>query len=156
VYGPPVVIGVGNEYRRDDGFGPRVVEELRRHDPALNLRVCDGEPTRLIDLWTGAALAVVIDVARAGGAPPGEWFEMLVPDDRLPGEPAVSSHGIGLGATVDLARALDRLPRRLVVLAAVGREFGFGTGLCAPLSTAVGPVAARARHWVVSGCPSGH
>jgi len=153
--GPPVVIGIGNEYRRDDGFGPLVVAALRRSDPALHLRTCDGEPTRLIDLGTGAGLAVVIDVARADGARAGEWFELVLPgDERLPGDLAVSSHGIGLGTTVELARALDRLPRRLVVLAAVGREFGFGTGLCDPLAAAVSPVAGRARQWALGAAPA--
>lgn len=155
--GPTVVIGIGNEYRLDDGFGHLVVAELAR-DPALaevELRTCDGEPTRLLDLWTGAELAVVIDVARAESAHVGEWFELVLPgDDRLPDQPAVSSHGVGLGATVELGQALGRLPRRLVVLAAIGREFGFGTGLCEPLAAAVGPVARRARRWALDADPA--
>jgi hydrogenase maturation protease len=72
-----IVIGVGNEYRRDDGFGPLVIAELsarRARDPRLadvGLCACDGEPTRLLDLWTGADLAVVVDVVRDGGDHPG-------------------------------------------------------------------------------------
>jgi len=150
-----VVIGVGNEYRRDDGFGPFVVTELERlhqSDDALrgvDLRGCDGEPTRLIDLWTGADLAVVVDVARADVTRAGEWFELVLPGaDRLPDEMAVSSHGIGLGSTAELAQALGRLPGRLVVLAAIGRDFGFGVGLSRPLAAAVHPVAGRVRHWL--------
>ena len=57
-----MVIGVGNEFRRDDGAGPAVVAKLR--DPAppgVELVTIDGEPTRLIEAWTGAALAVVVD-----------------------------------------------------------------------------------------------
>jgi Ni,Fe-hydrogenase maturation factor len=51
---------------------------------------------------------------------------------------------ISLGSTVALARALDRLPRRLVVLAVSGSEFGFGQELTPPVGAAVPPVIARA------------
>jgi hydrogenase maturation protease len=61
-----VVIGVGNEYRRDDGAGLTVVTSLRdRVPPGAELVLTDGEPTRLIEVWTGAALAVVFDAVRA-------------------------------------------------------------------------------------------
>jgi hypothetical protein len=53
-----VVIGVGNEFRRDDGAGPAVVAKLRDlASPGVELVTMDGEPTRLIEAWTGAALA---------------------------------------------------------------------------------------------------
>jgi hydrogenase maturation protease len=64
--GQVVVIGVGNEFRRDDGVGPAVVASLRdRVPPGVDLVLTDGEPTRLIEAWTGAVLAVVIDAVRA-------------------------------------------------------------------------------------------
>ena len=63
---PVVVIGVGNEFRRDDGAGPAVVARLRDlAPPGVRLVITDGEPTRLIDAWAGAALAVVVDAVRA-------------------------------------------------------------------------------------------
>jgi hydrogenase maturation protease len=63
---PSVVIGVGNEFRRDDGAGPAVIARLRGLvPPGVDLVVTDGEPTRLIEAWTGAALAVVVDAVRA-------------------------------------------------------------------------------------------
>jgi hydrogenase maturation protease len=147
-----VVIGVGNEYRRDDGFGPRVLAELdalRKHDSALSavdMYVSDGEPARMLDLWTGAELAVVIDAVQAGDEPSGQWLELALHHDTgLPDELAVSSHGIGLGTTVALGKVLDRLPNRLVVLAVFGRDFGFGPDLSAPVASAVRPVTERAR-----------
>jgi hydrogenase maturation protease len=42
-----------------------------------------------------------------------------------------------------LARALDRLPGRLVVLAVEGADFGAGTGLSAPVAAAVDGVVRR-------------
>ena len=69
---PVVVIGVGNEFRRDDGAGPAVVRKLRDLVPSgVGLVITDGEPTRLLEAWTGAALAVVADAVRVSGPEPG-------------------------------------------------------------------------------------
>ncbi|KPC76924.1 peptidase M52, partial [Streptomyces sp. NRRL WC-3753] len=65
------VIGVGNTFRRDDGIGPAVVRRLRERaverplPPSVELADCDGESGRLMSLWEGAELAIVIDAAHA-------------------------------------------------------------------------------------------
>ncbi len=142
--GPPaVVIGVGNEFRRDDGAGPAVIARLRALQPGdaalscVTLTLSDGEPGRLIDLWEGASLAVVIDAVRDTARPPGHTSRLA--PDALAGvsDGAASSHGIGLGDTVELARALGCLPARLTVLTVVGRDFGLGAGLTAEVAAAV-------------------
>jgi len=142
-----VVIGVGNEYRRDDGVGPRVVAELTGRLPDVELRITDGEPSRMLDLWTGAALAIVVDAVYAPDRPVGAWFELAATD--APAEPSAGTHGVGLGTAVALGRVLGRLPERLVVLAVCGSEFGFGAGLSAPVEAAVRPVADRVRELIV-------
>jgi hydrogenase maturation protease len=48
---PAIVIGVGSEYRHDDGAAIDVINRLKhRHLPGVTLVISDGEPTRLIDL----------------------------------------------------------------------------------------------------------
>ncbi|GAB1646312.1 hydrogenase maturation protease [Krasilnikovia sp. MM14-A1259] len=150
-----MVIGIGNEYRRDDGFGPAVVArlaDLQESDPALaavDLRASDGEPTRLLDLWTGTDLAVVVDAVRDGADHGGHRYELVLDEvaDLADGRSA-SSHGVSLGSTVELGRALGRLPRRLVVLAVGAVEFGFGSGLSPEVAAEVDPVIARVRELV--------
>ena len=74
-----MVIGVGNEYRRDDGAGLAVVTSLRdRVPPGVELVLTDGEPTRLIEAWTGAALAVVVDAVRADPPRPGRMHRFVL------------------------------------------------------------------------------
>jgi len=145
-----VVIGVGNEYRRDDGFGPAVVARLADlRLSGVDVAVSDGEPTRLIDLWTGADLAIVVDSVRDGSDHGGHRYELAL--DELAGltdDRAASSHGISLGSTVELGRTLGRLPRRLVVLAVSGSEFGFGAGLTPEVAAVVEPVVGRVRDLV--------
>jgi hydrogenase maturation protease len=49
---PVVVIGVGNEFRRDDGAGPAVVERLRGLVPSgVGLVITDGEPSMTRSAW---------------------------------------------------------------------------------------------------------
>jgi hydrogenase maturation protease len=155
--GRRVVIGVGNPFRRDDGFGPMVVAELAGQRPddcrlsGVDLLASDGEPTGMLELWTGAELAVVVDAVHDQGGHPGQRYELVLDDlEGLADNRAASSHGISLGDTVALGRALDRLPRRLVVLAVAGREFGFGVGLTPHVAAAVQPTVRRACELAVT------
>ena len=142
-----VVIGVGNEFRRDDGAGLAVLDQLRGLAPAgVGLMVTDGEPTRLIEAWTGTALAVVVDAVRAEPPHPGRIHRFVV--DRPVAGPGVgvappaSSHGFGLDDAIALALALDRMPGRLIVHAIEAADLTQGTGLTPAVDAAVGVVAA--------------
>ncbi|MFJ1704956.1 hydrogenase maturation protease [Kitasatospora sp. NPDC088346] len=144
------VIGVGNEYRRDDGAGWAVVALLAERAGRMPLPgrpalvVCDGDPARLISHWDGAELAVVVDAAHAHPGQPGRVHRLELSGGPLArSEGAASSHGLGLGDAVELARELDRLPRRLVVYAVEGADCSPGTGLSAPVRAAVERLAER-------------
>ncbi|KOU57491.1 peptidase M52 [Streptomyces sp. MMG1533] len=157
------VIGVGNEFRRDDGVGWAVVARLRKRaedrplPPGTVLATCDGDPGRLIGLWEDAALAVVVDAAHAHPGRPGRVHRLELDAGRLEQPPTTSSHGLGLGEAVELARVLGRLPSRLVVYAAEGADGSLGTGLSPAVAAVVEPLAVSvedeiARH---RGTPAG-
>jgi hydrogenase maturation protease len=132
-----VVIGVGNEFRRDDGIGPEVLSRLRGRTPdGVRLVTSDGEPARMIEAWTGASLAVVIDAVLTEHASPGRLHRIVV--DQASGAAArpISSHGLGLGESIALARAVDRMPERLVVHAVEAAEVGYGVGLTPAVAAA--------------------
>ncbi|MDT0449525.1 hydrogenase maturation protease [Streptomyces hesseae] len=149
------VIGVGNEFRRDDGVGPVVVARLREGAarsglPAgIRLVCCDGEPGRLIGLWEGAEMAVVVDAAHAHPGRPGRIHRLELDGYKAWQAGTASSHGLGLGEAVELARALDRLPRRLVVYAVEGADGHLGTGLTPAVAAAVGPLTERVEQEIV-------
>jgi hydrogenase maturation protease len=139
---PAVVIGVGNEFRRDDGAGPAVITRLRDlAPPGVRLMVIDGEPTRLIDAWTGVALAIVVDAVRAEPPDPGRVHRFVVDRPRAGTGRGASSHGLGLDDAIALAVALDRMPGRLIVHAIEAADLSQGPGLTAPVAAAVGAVA---------------
>ncbi|MEV0493719.1 hydrogenase maturation protease [Streptomyces atratus] len=144
------VIGVGNEFRHDDGVGWAVVAQLaeraeeRPLPSGTALLVCDGDPARLITLWEDADLAIVVDAAHAHPAHPGRLHRLRLDGGRLsPTGSATSSHGLGLGDAVELARVLDRLPGQLVVYAIEGANSSLGTGLSAPVAAIVEPLTER-------------
>ncbi|MFE7172896.1 hydrogenase maturation protease [Streptomyces sp. NPDC057616] len=148
------VIGVGNEFRRDDGVGWAVLARLRERaarrplPPGTVPAVCDGDPGRLIGLWEDADLAVVVDAAHAHPGTPGRVHRLELDAGHLAQPPTTSSHGLGLGEAVELARALGRLPRHLVVYAVEGADSSLGTGLSPAVAAAVEPLT-RTVEWEI-------
>ncbi len=143
-----VVIGVGNEFRGDDGVGAEVVARLRgRVPPEVRLVLSDGEPTRLLEAWTGAAVAIVADAVSGGPGAAGTLGRLVLGSAAgIPGlsdgEPGVaSSHGLGLETAVGLAAALDRLPACLIVHCIEGADFSQRHGLSEPVAAAIKDLA---------------
>lgn len=150
----PVVVGIGNPFRRDDGVGTAVADRLRRAlPPGVRVVALDGEPARLVDAWAGAPVAIVVDAMRSGAAPgtlrrtelattAGRDDRVDVPEPVAPARSA-SSHAYSLRDAVDLGRALGRVPARLVLYTVEGRDFADGPGLSDPVAAVVPEVAAR-------------
>lgn len=132
-----VVIGIGNEYRRDDGIGPALVAELeRRALPGVRTAVCDGEPATLLETWHGAELAIVVDAVLCEPSTPGRIRRSQV--GSLPGgRGGVSSHAMGVPDALLLGRALDRVPHDLVVFAVEAADLGLGAGLSPAVGAAL-------------------
>ena len=156
--GTVVVIGVGNPFRRDDGIGPAVAAEIGRQlRPGVRVVVSDGEPSSLIEAWSGAGLAVIVDAlhappaaGRPGGpaAAPGRVHRVTPAGLETSGR-AGSSHGLGVPDAFRLGRALGRLPARAVIVAVEAADTRPGPGLsaavAAALPDAVAAVAAELR-----------
>ncbi|MER7751914.1 hydrogenase maturation protease [Kitasatospora sp. NPDC097643] len=150
-----VLIGVGNEYRHDDGAAVAVLAELAAEDLQVDrITLCDGEPTRLMELWEGAELAIVVDAVHSHPGEPGRIHQVTVDADHLLADPladssaAAGTHGLGLGHAVALAAALARLPRELLIVAVEGTDFSIGEGLSPAVSEAVPRAAAEVRRSV--------
>ncbi|MGW4898557.1 hydrogenase maturation protease [Kitasatospora sp. NPDC004240] len=150
-----VLIGVGNEYRHDDGAALAVLAELTSSGvEADRIALCDGEPTRLMDLWDGADLAVVVDAVHGHPGRPGRIHRVSVypdlPEDPLDEAVAAGTHGLGLGHGIALASALGRLPGELVIIAVEGADFGIGEGLSPVVVAAVPRAAGMVRETVAA------
>jgi hydrogenase maturation protease len=131
-----LVIGIGNSYRRDDGVGLAVADEIaKRGLPDVRVVTAIGEPGAILDAWTGVELAVVVDAALGGAGTPGR-IRRWTPGD-VEGPAVVSSHALGLPQTYALGEALGQIPDRLVVFSVDVADVGQGPGLTPAVEAAV-------------------
>jgi hydrogenase maturation protease len=145
------VIGIGNAWRRDDAAGLVAVRQLRGTLPAeVEVLEREGEPSGLIDAFDGVEAMWLLD-AVSSGASPGTVHRLDAVESALPaGMFGTSTHHLGLGEAVELARALGRLPERLVVFGVEGAEFGAGDGLAPEVEAGAARAADAVREEVLA------
>lgn len=138
-----VVIGVGNALRGDDAAGLAVAEQIRGSVPdGVAVRVCEEEPTRLIDAFGEADIAFLVD-AVSTGAPSGTVHRFDASNGPVPSlELRSSTHALGIGDALELARALGRLPRRTIVFGVEGSDFVARDGMTPAVADGVARASA--------------
>ncbi|PTR32253.1 hydrogenase maturation protease [Rhodococcus sp. OK519] len=137
-----VVIGLGNEFRRDDGLGPAVVRALAGQIPATTV-------TDAIDLlasWAGKRLAIVVDLVVPALCRPGLVHRWTIDDKPGP----LDSHAVDVAAALALSRVLGTAPGRVIMYAVEGTDLRPGVGLSPAVRSAV-PVTARAIEFEIVG-----
>jgi hydrogenase maturation protease len=133
-----VVIGIGNEYRGDDGVGIAVTRRLReRFLSKITVLEETGEGAALIDSWKGARWVMLVDAVRSG-APPGTIHRL---DGRAAPVPTgffhYSTHAFSVAEAIELARSLKQLPPHLILYGIEGENFAAGVGLSPVVEQAV-------------------
>ena len=136
-----VVIGIGNAMRGDDAAGVAVVDRLRaRVAPDVDVVACSAEPSRLMEAWAGATSVTLVD-AVSSGAPPGTLRRFDATDTAVPARAfGGSTHAIGVAETIELARALGKLPHRVCVYGIEGGDYAPGAALTPRVDAAVDAV----------------
>jgi len=139
-----VVIGVGNTQRRDDGVGIMVVRQLQeRVPPGVTTIEESGEGVSLLDAWKGAATVLLVDAVHSA-APPGTIHRLDAHVEPIPnGFFHCSTHAFGVAEAVELARALNQLPPRLVMYGIEGKSFAAGMELSEEVERAAAVVIAQ-------------
>ena len=149
-----LAVGLGSPDRGDDAVGPQVAATLARavwERGMSGVHVVEHEdPTALLDLLDPCGPAgawdavVVIDAVRSGAGPGAVTVLDAGPDGhdlrslgaRLDPGPA-GTHGFGLAGAIELARVLDRMPARLVVVGVEAVGFDHGAPLSGPVREAI-------------------
>jgi hydrogenase maturation protease len=136
-----LVAAIGNPQRGDDGVGAAVAKRLRESAPAeVRIIECGGDVLELIDEWAGCAAVILVDASDPAGNP-GRIRRLDLVSSVLSADFAQNStHAFGLAETVELARALNQLPWRLVAYLVEGERFDFGAPLSRVVAAAVGRV----------------
>lgn len=138
----PLVIGIGNPFRGDDGCGLAVARALRKAQGlSAEVEESDGEPTHLLDLWQERGLVIVVDAIQTGSAP-GTVLRFDMNEDSSPPTFSVAStHGLSLSDGIALGRSLGCFPRRLLVFGIEATRWEMGSEMSPPVAAAVPRVA---------------
>ena len=134
--GDVVVIGIGNDFRRDDGVGLAVADEIaKRRLPGV--RVIPRSANRASFSKPGPACR-----SWSWWTPP--WAKALHPAGFVAGRPAttadpgvVSSHALGLPQAYALGQALGQIPEKLVVFSVDVADTSHGVTLTPAVAAAV-------------------
>ena len=139
-----LIIGVGNEYRRDDGVGAEVARHIDKLNlPQVRVLAHSGEGASLLEHFREADLVIIIDAAQSESSPGSVHFfdagTTPIPTDFF----NYSTHAFSVAEAVELARALNKLPTRLLVYGIEGTDFSAGIGLSEPVQASIDTVVER-------------
>jgi hydrogenase maturation protease len=81
----------------------------------------------LVEAWSPATLAVLVDAAITSAPTPGRIHRCALKD--VAGSPVLRSHALDVSGAIALGEALDRLPDQLVILTVEAEDTGHGVGL---------------------------
>ena len=139
----PLVIGIGNPWRGDDGIGHALADALEG-TAGLATAKSHGEPAELMELWQGHDPVILVDAIVTGAAP--GTLHRLDAREPLPRGARYSSHGIGLAEAVELARSLGELPDTLIVHGIEPAGLEDGAGLTPAVRDALDQAVVRIGH----------
>ncbi len=144
---PILVIGIGNEYRSDDGVGLVVARELRAKNlPGVLVTESSGDGVALMEVWEAASAVILIDAVSSGTAS-GTIYRFDAPTQPLPmGVSFHSTHAFGVAEAIGLAGALQQLPPCLIMYAVEGESFSAGVGLSPEVAEAAQRVVEQVTH----------
>jgi hydrogenase maturation protease len=132
----PLLIGVGNDFARDDAAGRLVVRRLRGHGD-VEIAETHGAAADLVTLMEGRDHVIIVDACMSGAAP-GTLHQIDGMGENLPTWlRSVSSHGIGVAEGIQLAHVLGVLPQRIDIWAIEGTDYANGEELSPEVAEAI-------------------
>lgn len=125
-----LIIGIGNKYRSDDGVGLLIARRLHETLSApVTMIEQSGEGAALMEAWKDFQDVILIDAVHSG-APPGTIFRFEAHQQAIPTQFFhYSTHAFSVAEAIELARALNQLPPRLIVYGIEGKNFAAGIEL---------------------------
>jgi hydrogenase maturation protease len=140
---PVVVLGIGNVFASDDGFGPSVLSRLTeairlpRNVEAIDVGTAGLD---LVDYIVERRAALLVDTIHRSG-PAGtlcrlDRAELLA---GVAGGPRFSPHQPAIGDVLQIADLAGGLPETIVLIGVVPENLEVGTGLSAAVARAVDP-----------------
>ena len=136
-----VVLGIGNEFRCDDAVGVHYARKMQEFNFShVKVIESSGEGSELMGFWENASNIIICDAVQANKEP-GYIHVLEAHKDKLPFDFFnYSSHAFGLAEAVEMSRALNVLPAKLVIYGIEGKVFNAGTELSAEVQKSLDEV----------------
>ncbi|QSG10583.1 Ni,Fe-hydrogenase maturation factor [Halapricum desulfuricans] len=136
-----LVLGIGNEIKRDDVIGLEIVEalEARLDRPGVAFETMNSGRLLLIDELSGHDRVCIVDSIVTEDGEPGDWYAFdpqAVEPDRESG--GLATHNVGLGTLTTLGEAMgESMPAITIYAIEVADPFEYGEGMTDPVREAV-------------------
>jgi hydrogenase maturation protease len=130
-----LIVGLGNHFRRDDAVGLVVAARLKLVElEKATVLAHEGDLTRLLELWQDYDLVILVDATFSHSSPGTirRFEEGIQAREYF----TFSSHAFDLSQLLELARAIKRLPPRLILYGIEGESYDYGEGLSPSVSSA--------------------
>ena len=146
-----LVIGIGNQYRFDDGVGPftaRLIREMKIAGVDVIETIKDG--AALVETWDQARAVFIIDATLAG-AQPGQVLRIDALAEKLDVDAfaGFSTHSFGLAESIELGKTLGKLPASLIIFGVEGKNYAKAIGLSQEVEKSARKVAARIKEEIL-------
>ncbi len=150
---PITLIGVGNRFRGDDGAGWEIVKKLEAEIlPDAQVMEALGEGASLIESMKGKERVLMFDAVYSG-AKAGSIFRFEAHNQPIPAKFFnYSTHAFSLAEAIELARALNQLPEKLIVYGVEGKNFEAGTELSVEIKNAIPEVIKKVLNDIEEHC----
>ena len=114
--------------------------------PGVKLATARGDVLKVLDLFEGAELVVMVDAMKSGAAP-GHILRIDASSDAVNAqlESFASTHTVNLAEAIELARALGKLPPKLIIYGVEAADFTLGNGLSPAVAAALDDVIQQVR-----------
>jgi hydrogenase maturation protease len=131
-----LIVGVGNIYRGDDGAGILVARYLRRcFGDKVKIVGYDISFEELLDLFGEVDFMILVDAVVSEGKV-GDVHRIEVGDKFDYQGEFYSTHSLGVGDYIKIARSLGKSPKKLIIYGIVGGNFEIGVSLSSEVKSA--------------------
>lgn len=134
-----LVIGLGNDIKRDDVVGLRVTEGIEAQFPDLDVefRTFTSGRIMLIDEIKGYDKVFVVDSIKTEGGTPGDWYR-FTPAEVESGSGVFATHNVSLGTLTTLGESIgEKMPEIVIFAIEVEDPFEFAEGMTEHVERAV-------------------
>lgn len=133
------MIGIGNQFRRDDRAGLEIVRQLQQKNyPGVTCVEESGEGLALMDMLMVGGSFYLFDAVCSGKMHPGTIYQLDAVEQEIPAQFFhYSTHHFSIAEAISLLRNMGKLPQHLQLIGIEGKNFDHGTDLSAEVEHAV-------------------